>query len=407
MPLLRSESNCSHHIQHNLRFSGDIWPIGTKITLRDRTRGRLRARGAGRGHSRSRLHSSLFLPAVSQTDLPTIASGALGNKQAVDAEPLPSPPVHVLRSGPTTGSCHRSQTELACGFFDRNITHIERILCLFLERKQLVTSLNSAIQRLSDLKEERHVVQVEKIVLVENIYFWAAEIRKLNPEKDSIKNLIHEQYCANAPDRKRSKETDITMDLDLRYVRVASKVLTAVSAIRNRKTAVLCPFVFVEKRRCARRGEIVSHISVVVSFGSMISPAPCDSTPRSGWFYQPPFYWDADLLKAMVLQELDDNAWTAMFHSAEDQAAFVNAIALSRKWRAKLSQCLSDELTSGKCKVKDLLFTTPQYRSLLSEHVPELEEERRPRKYPVRESTGKLVSNSENCEWNYFGIWRS
>lgn len=81
-------------------------------------------------------------------------------------------------------------------------------------------------------------------------------------------------------------------------------------------------------------------------------------------------FLNGNFLQALVPQEHHDNAWCETFPHAKDQAASVLGIALSRKMRAKLRQCLSDKRKHQKRRAKDLSFAVLGYRSLFFGHVP-------------------------------------
>lgn len=96
--------------------------------------------------------------------------------RAVISEPSPTPPVNVVRSELTIDSGHRSETDTAQAAFIGSHAHIERVVFLIHERDRLDTTLKNVNQRLSELDEELHVVQVEKSVLAANIDRRPADI---------------------------------------------------------------------------------------------------------------------------------------------------------------------------------------------------------------------------------------
>lgn len=140
---------------------------------------------------------------------------------------------------------------------DREVTFIQRIASLLLKSDQLETFASSASQRLSQLQEELHFVDVEEHALAANVDSQAAEIRKLKAGKYSFLNALSKQYRKNAPYRKRVKTVDIYSGLDLRYDGVVIKVLENLSASCGLKTLELCMFDALGKRGWLRLGENV------------------------------------------------------------------------------------------------------------------------------------------------------
>lgn len=63
------------------------------------------------------------------------------------------------------------------------------------------------------------------------------------------------------------------------------------------------------------------------------------------------------------LQGMGDNTWFEVFPSVENEADCVYS-RLSRRWRAKLRHCISDQLSNGKQMAWDLHFISLRYRSL-------------------------------------------
>lgn len=192
--------------------------------------------------------------------------------------------------------------------------------------------------------------------------------------------MISEHHRANEPDRKRFNEADIFRGLYVRYVCVEVRCwerFLNVAAMKQES----CVRVMLSGSNDGFEGWERSQNDMVVSSGSMISPSCRDSTSRSGGFYQPSFSSHADFLRALVLQELSDNAWFENFSFPEDQPLRVDAIALGSKLCAKLRQFLFNKLCSRNHTANELLFITLRYRSLPSRHVLESEEDRRQRKY--------------------------
>lgn len=108
---------------------------------------------------------------------------------------------------------------------------------------------------------------------------------------------------------------------------------------------------------------------MAVLIDSIISRTPCRSTARSGKFYQEWSLSDTDFSKALFLQEVSDNSSSEMSAFAERQAAYVDALALSKTFRAKpVDYVLTIQAVKSE-KGRDLLFTTQRYRFLLSRHV--------------------------------------
>lgn len=75
---------------------------------------------------------------------------------------------------------------------------------------------------------------IENRVLVSNEDLQAAEIEKLNAEKESLFIVIPEQDNSVKSDKESCKRADIHGNLDLLYVGDDSKVLRAVTACRGR-----------------------------------------------------------------------------------------------------------------------------------------------------------------------------
>lgn len=259
----------------------------------------------------------------------------------------------MFRPGPTTDSGHRSQKKGAQVASDRSDAHIAHIDSFILQQDHLPTFFNSAHQRLSALEEVLHALQVEKSALIGNIDFQAGETKKMKAGGDTLVNVILEQDRENESDRKRFKRVDIYVGLDLPYVGVASKMMKTLSARCGRKKWEPCLFDSVAKRPLAPRGGNVRHGSVAVSPASIISSIHRDFT---GWFYQQLYSSDAEFLKVLVLQMLNDNARSEMLPFAKDQAVCVVGTALSKKLRVKLRHYLSDELNSRKLYERSLIL---------------------------------------------------
>lgn len=137
---------------------------------------------------------------------------------------------------------------------------------------------------------------------------------------------------------------------------------------------------------------------MVVSSGSMIKPFPSDSTARSGRFNHLSFSSDAKILKALVLQKMRDNNWSEKLSFSENQAAFTEEIALSRKFRAELCHCISDKLRNGRRKASDRLSILLGYCFLHSRHIPHSEDAQERRERQVEEANAKTLFGACNGE---------
>lgn len=407
---IRTETSSSalSIIPGTMSSSDEIQPNPTSSTLRGRARGRPRgrARGRARGQGCRETQRTLFSTALRSSA--GSVNRSLGQESVTpldDAPLLQTPNVQSLPEL-STPSGRRSQMELAQGSSSSNETQLERIASLLLERDQLASSLSNANQRLSVLEQELHSIKVEKSALVANVDMQASEIRTLKAEKESLKNLLLDQDAGCKSDRKRQKNSDVFTGLHLQYVGVASRVLKSIPACCSRETSELCPFDSVRKRRWTRRSEIVSVNGVIIPSGSMVAPFPSDSIVRTGTYYRPSFLNESELLKEMVVQEMTANEWSKIFSTTEERTACIDAISISKKMRAKVRQCLSDELSSRKRKARDLLFTSLGYRLLHSRHIAHTEEEKQQKKEQVEDAKAKLLFKRDNGDRD-FGFWRT
>lgn len=90
-----------------------------------------------------------------------------------------------------------------------------------------------------------------------------------------------------------------------------------------------------------------------------------------------------------------------MFLSAEDHAACGVTMALSRKQRAKLCHCLSDELSSRKQFSGDFRFKLLDYYSVHSLHISPYEDEIEQRNLKAEETNAEPLSRADNGESDF------
>lgn len=87
-----------------------------------------------------------------------------------------------------------------------------------------------------------------------------------------------------------------------------------------------------------------------------------------------------------------------MITFGENQTACVDALALSRKLRANLCHCISDEQSTLKGKASDVLFILLEYRFLLSRNISHTGDEKERSKLEVEKADSECVSRSDHCE---------
>lgn len=195
---------------------------------------------------------------------------------------------------------------------------LDRIMSLLFERDQLAFFLSNAIQRLSEIEQKLHSVKIEKRSPVVTVGLQALEIRILKADKAILKNFLAYQDAGCDTSRRRQRSDDVVPGLNLQYVGEASRVLKSVPVWYPRERSELCPFNSVQKRRWSRRGENVFVNGFIILSGAMIALFLSDSTVRNGKHYRPPFLYESDFLKDMVVQEMTAIEWSEIFSTTEE-----------------------------------------------------------------------------------------
>lgn len=272
------------------------------------------------------------------------------------------------------------------------------------ERDRLRHDLNETKIKLRTLEQNAASFDIQKGVFIEQIKSLQSELRAVKAERDSLKTIVEQQVCAPSSDRKRRKGSCTVADVSLRYLGVATKVLSKLSACCSRETSELCPFSTVPMRRWSGRADIVTDFGIPTS-SSTVAPYPGDSLLSSGRYYTPSFKNEVDFLGQIVQAEVQDPAWVDIFASDSEKTACVESITSDRKMRGKVRQLLSDELSARKRKARDTLFEALGFHCLRSRYAAHSDEQVRAKKVDIQEAKKKLLNKLPSGTWD-FGHWR-